>query len=57
MTLATHLPRYPLAFLPTPLHPLPRLSETLRRELRLPASSFQLLVKRDDQTGLAGGGN
>ena len=57
MTLNTHLPRYPLAFLPTPLHPLPRLSETLRRELQLPASSFQLLVKRDDQTGLAGGGN
>ena len=57
MTLAVNLPRYPLAFLPTPLHPLPRLSETLRRELQLPASSFQLLVKRDDQTGLAGGGN
>jgi D-cysteine desulfhydrase len=57
MTPAEHLPRYPLAFLPTPLHPLPRLSETLRRELRLPASSFQLLAKRDDQTGLAGGGN
>jgi D-cysteine desulfhydrase family pyridoxal phosphate-dependent enzyme len=51
------LPRYPLAFLPTPLHPLPRLSETLYRELRLPASGFQLLAKRDDQTGLAGGGN
>ena len=57
MSLPVNLPRYPLAFLPTPLHPLPRLSETLRRELRLPASSFQLLVKRDDQTGLAGGGN
>ena len=62
MTLAAHLPRYPLAFLPTPLHPLPRLSERLRRELRLPASTpaaraVQLLAKRDDQTGLAGGGN
>ena len=33
MTLAAHLPRYPLAFLPTPLHPLPRLS--------LADSSFQ----------------
>ena len=57
MSLPVNLPRYPLAFLPTPLHPLPRLSETLRRELQLPASSFQLQVKRDDQTGLAGGGN
>ena len=62
MSLLVNLPRYPLAFLPTPLHPLPRLSETLRRELQLPASTpapraVQLLVKRDDQTGLAGGGN
>ena len=40
MTLAAHLPRYPLAFLPTPLHPLPRLSETLRQECRLPASTL-----------------
>jgi len=57
MSITSHLPRYPLAFLPTPLHPLPRLSETLRQELQLPASSFQLLLKRDDQTGLATGGN
>ncbi len=57
MMLTFTLPRYPLAFLPTPLHPLPRLSETLRQELRLPASSFQIWIKRDDQTGLAGGGN
>ena len=53
------LPRYPLAFLPTPLHPLPRLSATLHAR-GAPASelpSFQLWIKRDDQTGLAGGGN
>ncbi len=57
MSITAHLPRYPLAFLPTPLHPLPRLSEALREEFQLPASSFQLLAKRDDQTGLATGGN
>lgn len=43
------LPRFPLAQLPTPLEKLPRLS----RELGGP----QLLIKRDDQTGLAMGGN
>lgn len=42
------LPRFPLAHLPTPLEPLPRLS----REL-----GVRVHVKRDDQTGLAGGGN
>lgn len=49
--------RFPLAFLPTPLHPLPGLSEALSAGAQLPASSFQLWIKRDDQTGLAGGGN
>ncbi len=43
------LPHLPMAFLPTPLQPLPRLSA------RLGGSS--LWVKRDDQTGLALGGN
>lgn len=43
------LPRFPLAHLPTPIEKLERLS----RELGGP----QLLVKRDDQTGLALGGN
>lgn len=43
------LPRFPLAHLPTPLESLPRLS----RELGGP----ELLIKRDDQTGLALGGN
>lgn len=43
------LPRFPLAQLPTPLESLPRLS----RELGGP----KLLIKRDDQTGLALGGN
>ena len=43
------LPRFLLAQLPTPLESLPRLS----RELNGP----DLLIKRDDQTGLALGGN
>ncbi len=42
------LPRYPLALLPTPLDELPRLS----REL-----GVRVLMKRDDQTGFALGGN
>jgi len=44
-----HLARIPLAHLPTPIEPLPNLS----RHLGGPA----LFVKRDDQTGLATGGN
>jgi L-cysteate sulfo-lyase len=46
-----HLARFPrvrLAHLPTPLEPLPRLSEAL---------GIELWIKRDDCTGLAGGGN
>lgn len=43
------LPRFPLAQLPTPLECLSRLT----RELGGP----ELLIKRDDQTGLAFGGN
>ncbi len=45
-----HLARFPrvrLAHLPTPLEPLPRLSEAL---------GVDLWIKRDDCTGLAGGG-
>jgi D-cysteine desulfhydrase len=57
MSITAHLPRYPLAFLPTPLQPLPRLSKLLASNLQPPASTFQLLIKRDDQTGLATGGN
>ena len=30
MSIFAHLPRFPLAFLPTPLHPLPRLNAWLR---------------------------
>lgn len=41
--------RVPLAFLPTPLHEL----KNLARECRFP----NLLIKRDDNTGLAMGGN
>ena len=46
-----HLARFPrvrLAHLPTPLEPLPRLGEKL---------GLDLWIKRDDATGLAGGGN
>lgn len=43
------LPRHSLGFFPTPLHPLPNLSQRL--------GGPQLWVKRDDQTGLATGGN
>jgi len=44
-----HLPRVTLAHLPTPLDAMSRLSETL--------GGPDLWIKRDDQTGLAGGGN
>ena len=43
------LPRVNVAHLPTPLEPLPRLSAYLKGP--------KLWVKRDDQTGLATGGN
>ncbi|GAB4526709.1 MAG: D-cysteine desulfhydrase [Anaerolineae bacterium] len=44
-----YLPRISLADLPTPIQELPRLSQEL--------GGPRLLVKRDDQTGLATGGN
>jgi D-cysteine desulfhydrase family pyridoxal phosphate-dependent enzyme len=47
--LTTKVPRVRLGFLPTPLEELPRLSRAL--------GGPRLLVKRDDQTGLATGGN
>ena len=43
------LPRAPLAFLPTPITPLLQLSKLL--------GGPELFIKRDDQTGLATGGN
>ncbi len=43
------LPRFTLAALPTPVEFLPRLSQAL--------GGPRILVKRDDLTGLAGGGN
>jgi L-cysteate sulfo-lyase len=43
------LPRYSLGFFPTPLVKLPRLTERL--------SGPRIFMKRDDQTGLALGGN
>lgn len=48
--LTDHLPRVSLAHLPTPLEEMPRLREAL-------GGGPRLLVKRDDQTGLATGGN
>lgn len=51
--MVTHLPQYPqrlaLAHLPTPLEKLERLSKYL--------GGPELWIKRDDQTGLANGGN
>ncbi len=47
--LTSHLPRITLAHLPTPLEAMPRLSAAL--------GGAKLWIKRDDQTGLAGGGN
>lgn len=46
-------PRHQLAHLPTPLEPLTQLTNKLRQ--RGPAP--ELWIKRDDCTGLAGGGN
>ena len=43
------IPRVHFAHLPTPIEDLPRLSQTL--------NGPQILIKRDDQTGLAFGGN
>src|SRR6476646_5220116 len=43
------IPRLRFAHLPTPVETLPRLSEAL--------GGPELLIKRDDQTGLAFGGN
>ena len=48
--LTDHLPRVALAHLPTPLEEMPRLREAL-------GGGPRLLIKRDDQTGLATGGN
>lgn len=46
-------PRFRLATLPTPLHELPRLRAALGGPERCP----RILIKRDDLTGLALGGN
>ena len=43
------IPYYPLGLLPTPLHPLEKLSGLF--------PDYRLFIKRDDQTGLAMGGN
>jgi len=46
-------PRFPLATLPTPIHEAKRLREALGGPPRAP----RILIKRDDLTGLAFGGN
>jgi D-cysteine desulfhydrase len=53
MSIFSHLPRYSLAFLPTPLHPLSRLNPWLATQ----GIDAEIWIKRDDQTGLALGGN
>ncbi|MBX3504922.1 MAG: D-cysteine desulfhydrase family protein [Parvibaculum sp.] len=54
-SLSGRFPYFPLAHLPTPLAEMKRLREALSRETgkALP----RLFIKRDDCTGLAGGGN
>ena len=47
--LTDHLPRVSLGFFPTPLEEMPRLAQLL--------GGPRLWIKRDDQTGLATGGN
>lgn len=47
--LTDRLPRVRLGYLPTPLEEMPRLTKSL--------NGPRLLIKRDDQTGLATGGN
>ncbi len=47
--LTDHLPRVRLGYLPTPIEEMPRLAQAL--------GGPRLFIKRDDQTGLAGGGN
>jgi D-cysteine desulfhydrase len=49
MSIAGNQARLPLAFLPTPLHPLDRISHEL--------GGPRIWIKRDDQTGLVTGGN
>jgi D-cysteine desulfhydrase family pyridoxal phosphate-dependent enzyme len=49
----SRLPRFPLAHLPTPLQEAARLREALGG----PAACPRILIKRDDLTGLAFGGN
>jgi len=54
MQLPDTLPHYPLMDGPTPLQEMPRLREALLSEGQ---SCPRLFIKRDDLTGLAGGGN
>lgn len=48
-------PRFPLAHLPTPLAEMRRLRDALASEMT--TTPPRLFIKRDDCTGLAGGGN
>lgn len=51
----SHFPRFQLAHLPTPLTEMVRLRAALAE--RMDAPPPRLFIKRDDCTGLAGGGN
>ena len=53
MPTPNNLPSHKLAFLPTPLHAMPRLNEWLQDQ----GIAAETWIKRDDQTGLALGGN
>ncbi len=55
MTAQASVPRIRFAALPTPVQPLPRLSQALARETGRDVP--RLWIKRDDLTGLAFGGN
>lgn len=55
MNIPTHIPRIHCANLPTPVEALPRLQHALTAEIQ--GECPRLLVKRDDLTGLAMGGN
>ncbi|MDR1432339.1 MAG: pyridoxal-phosphate dependent enzyme, partial [Propionibacteriaceae bacterium] len=48
------LPRVQLGFFPTPAHQMPRLGGQLAAET---GRDVELWIKRDDQSGLAAGGN
>lgn len=53
-SLLSAFPHHPLLFGPTPLHSLPQFENAIRAQV---GHCPRLYIKRDDMTGLAGGGN